>query len=994
MKKYKIIQFELSYKFFLLKNFLLSFFLMIVIMIIIVSFSYVRAESNIYSNFVTADSTEYFKYNTTGGDGETDFQYIIPLEQKELLLNKIYPLSKYFETYYRKSFGFSLDERSTIVITSKNNQIANAFATVIPQHLNVYYSGGVSLLEEMSEVSWVKGLILHEGAHLYQLSAKQGLAQFTKSVFGNYFFFLYPIIPIPVFVYPNAILPTFLIEGNAILNESIHENGGRLYSGKTRAMLYALLKDDKIDVIKLINNHLEFPFTEEKYLIGAYFNLFLAQKFGVEKVNKFFLTQGKHYFIPLILNKTFDEHFGQSFYSLVDEFINKYTEAAKGQKKDESIDPTLNSATKSSIAKSLFSNPISADQYFIYFLTDETGKSYRKLNIIDKKTLQQKIIEVDLPAGKVFKYIDGKYYSATSNKLSNTEYVYGLWGEGRSFLPEFRSKYVVDINFNKDKVLYFDVLKSFEDYNLFLNEKFIGTTNSMALMNNKGDVYYFKQEDGSNRVLYKNQQKITSFKGHYSKMVDVESTGDERDSDNVYFVAATEFGESLFVYNGKMNKIFRVVSSDVVDNAKKINQQQILIAEITSSAYKYKIVKMPEQLKEELPTFYQFDIKKDWPKNESKNEPKKEVIVSTINSNLKEESYNSFTSLRMSTWDYRFSTANDGNDKYHKLSSKYNDPLQRNFLNISVEFKNSLSTNDFYINYLNARYPISWFATFENYHGYGRLADRYWNANSNYYDFEVGFSYPAYLWEHWRFIGALSAIYHSDAFYPLSSYQFLKISRLIMFPLSFSPYRYFGIELENINDYQKGRVNLFKKSHYQRTNISQEFIYDFGNEKILEQEFNYYYSDSWKLNYATKIKDSSNSLIDQGSSSSGSSVNLIPTITRSFLGFGKNTLHAFRYGVGGKLVLNYGDYYKKFPFSIRRSAIRLFANYIKFPSKNYSIIITPNNSRLRDYDAEIGGGYQSELLLAHIYPIKLSFDYVSSMRESNSAILINFLGEF
>ena len=103
-----------------------------------------------------------------------------------------------------------------------------------------------------------------------------------------------PVFGLPIFIMPNILLPTFMLEGNAVLNESLYNNGGRLHNHRFKALVYMLAKDGKITANTLINDNLEFPYGEAKYIVGWFFMKYLYEQYGLSKVNQFFLHHSKH----------------------------------------------------------------------------------------------------------------------------------------------------------------------------------------------------------------------------------------------------------------------------------------------------------------------------------------------------------------------------------------------------------------------------------------------------------------------------------------------------------------------------------------------------------------------------------------------------------------------------------------------------------------------------------------------------------------------------
>jgi hypothetical protein len=133
----------------------------------------------------------------------------------------------------------------------------------------IIYGAGSALVDYFSVTSWIKMLASHEIAHNYQLNAKDNEVSKTlhKVLKNNPF----PIFaPIPLFTLPNLLLPTALLEGDSVLNESIRDNGGRLFNHRFKAITLSLIKHNKITPTTFINDHIHFPYLEEKYILGSY----------------------------------------------------------------------------------------------------------------------------------------------------------------------------------------------------------------------------------------------------------------------------------------------------------------------------------------------------------------------------------------------------------------------------------------------------------------------------------------------------------------------------------------------------------------------------------------------------------------------------------------------------------------------------------------------------------------------------------------------------
>ncbi len=405
---------------------------------------------------------------------EDKYQYILPSEQLSNLI-QIKSYSDFITPLYEREFGWIIDEKTSVVLASKWNQIPNAFAMSTPNSLTVYYSGGVEFLEGSASSSWLFLLSTHERAHIYQLNVKQSPAKQMKYIFGNDPLVFIPFFPWPIFMTPNQFLPTFLVEGNAVLNESRFQNGGRLYSGEARATVLNLVLNDKADLKFIMNDNLNFPFGSEKYLIGGYFQNFLSGKFGIQKVNSFFSQNANRYLNPFLLKTSFAETFYQSYEKLYNEFLldmkSSYSsfKIAKGNK------------VASSIKEIIFNR--SKDGKKIIFTTQKDGKNRNILNIIDGQGSPLIERSTLLKSGKVFEIADNEYQSVGSDYIDRTKYLFSLFDEQQKSNSLYEGKYVHDMK--QGHVSYFLMADSIDTGELYLDSEFIAKTESKSLIDHE-----------------------------------------------------------------------------------------------------------------------------------------------------------------------------------------------------------------------------------------------------------------------------------------------------------------------------------------------------------------------------------------------------------------------------------------------------------------------------------------------------------------------------
>ena len=466
---------------------------------------------------------------------------------------------------YEKEYGFKLDDKLNVGLASSNNQIANGFSTQFPFNSQLFYGGGASYIDYFSSSSWLKTLIIHETAHNFQLNPKENdLSRISHKILGNTPFSMFTFLPL--FPVPNITESSFVLEGNAVVNESRYGNGGRLFSGYALAEVVALAKAGGITPELMYNETLTFPYGEKFYLVGGFFQQFLVKKFGIEKVNGYFKTYAKQPF-PFFTNAVFKEQYGENFETLLAQFVEEIKAKHKGFK-----------STKGKVlAKSQLFTPLNVDNNEIYTLVSDKLTASRILKI-DKKSKKVSYKEGSWLSGKPFKE-NGNYYTQSSSKTSPTKITMGLFDESGYLLDSTHSKVIQGYTTN-GKMVYFDVKTSIESPQVYVDGAFYTQSHSSVYVN-KNDLYYFKQE-GEKRVLYKNREALFDYVGHYGFVTDVDEGG------NIYFIAPTEHGSSAYCFADGKTK--RMSSADDVIEFKILNREEAVVATIGAEGYSYRLI--------------------------------------------------------------------------------------------------------------------------------------------------------------------------------------------------------------------------------------------------------------------------------------------------------------------------------------------------------------------------------------------------------------------
>ncbi|MDR1450950.1 MAG: hypothetical protein LBI57_01255 [Helicobacteraceae bacterium] len=475
---------------------------------------------------------------------------------------------------YDKDFGFKL-RGPTLGLLGFQNQIANAFATTTPFLEMAFYGGGATEIDYFGASDWTLTLLVHEGAHLYQLSGASDFPVWLESAFGHNYM---PVIAgvVPFWTYPNELLPTLFMEGNAVFNESRMTGGGRLFGGRHKALFLALLKSGRLDARRLINDHRDFPYLEEKYIVGGFFQAWLASRYGAEKTNHFFAEHGQRWINPLLLNKSLQRHYGASYQELIGQFLSHYKDEANAFKEQ----------TGKKIAETKIYAPIGGDDKALYVYSSDAETKARIIRL-DRQTRQ--VTEIDghflngRPFFGAFGYVTSSFQYTAADRVET-----GLFDKNRNPIEKFNGEIAQD--FKTNARLYLKTDASFSKAILYENDRRIAPVASNARYGANGEIYSVRAQDDK-RVFYKDETPLFAISAQ-AVLCDILPQG------GVLFAAPTRYGNGLFLW--QKERLLRLGEADNVVDARFIGGEDFLVVGVTGEGYEARVTKFTASLEKPI----------------------------------------------------------------------------------------------------------------------------------------------------------------------------------------------------------------------------------------------------------------------------------------------------------------------------------------------------------------------------------------------------------
>ncbi len=471
-------------------------------------------------------------------------------------------VEQHLQPDYEATFGYRMDSPLYVGLISDNNQIANGFSTQFPHNRQINYVGGAAAVDYFATTSWLDTLLFHETAHNYQLNAKDNPVSSTlHSVLGNGSL-MTPLIPAIV---PNMFESSFMLEGNAVLNESRHGNGGRLYSGRFDALVHAQAKAGYLTPARTYNQTLYFPYGESSYVLGSHYQYFLADQYGLDATNRYFKMRSRYWYLPLVTNAPLRAAIGNNF-------DNTFADWATHEVEQAAL--AVMSEGKPLLTSKHFT-ALNSDEDEIFFLASPQDVRAPFHVALNRHTASLDKQRSTYRAGKLFRH-DGDTWSMASGYSSPWRIYQGLYSESAYLNDDTRGRIIQGYTAAGEPV-YFDVASSYDQPQLYVGETFYAQVNSSVEVHGD-DLYYFVQ-DGPLRTLYRNRTALYAYQGYYGVIADVDSQG------RVLFVANSEQGSTLFRLAG--NQVSRVLAEDDIVAARLLDDEQVLAVAIQADHYGY-----------------------------------------------------------------------------------------------------------------------------------------------------------------------------------------------------------------------------------------------------------------------------------------------------------------------------------------------------------------------------------------------------------------------
>src|SRR5688572_7381192 len=189
------------------------------------------------------------------------------------------------------------------LVVADNVDYVNGYATSFPSNRIVIFAHPPIATPELRNYDdWSRLVITHELAHVFHLDRAKGLWGLGRKIFGRH-----PAL------FPNAYMPSWVVEGLAVYYESRVTGAGRLEGSEHYMISRAAAEVGRVPRIgELSRETSRFPGGEVVYAYGGQIFDYLARTRGPDKIPKFVDVSSSVIF-PLSLNRKAKRAFGISF---------------------------------------------------------------------------------------------------------------------------------------------------------------------------------------------------------------------------------------------------------------------------------------------------------------------------------------------------------------------------------------------------------------------------------------------------------------------------------------------------------------------------------------------------------------------------------------------------------------------------------------------------------------------------------------------------------
>lgn len=211
--------------------------------------------------------------------------------------------------------------RTEIVLTDEYDP-SNGYAMPIPSNrMTLFLSAPDDLNSLEDHGGWLELVFTHEYTHILHLDKASGAPKFLRNIFGRF-----------MWLFPNALQPSWFTEGLATYDETDRERGIGRGQSSYFDMIMRMESLDGIKPLRQVNQPMaSWPMGTTPYLYGVFFYNYIAETYGEEKVQELVANYSNN-IIPFRILSNTRQVLGKDIDTVWNEFSQQMHERYRAQR--------------------------------------------------------------------------------------------------------------------------------------------------------------------------------------------------------------------------------------------------------------------------------------------------------------------------------------------------------------------------------------------------------------------------------------------------------------------------------------------------------------------------------------------------------------------------------------------------------------------------------------------------------------------------------------
>ncbi len=325
----------------------------------------VVAFSGAFSNSVVASGWQTL---------ETDHFYVHYLSELEDEAFKSAEIAEEVHEELIEYYQYERQDKTHLIVKDDSDRAAGVTTPYLLDSIKINLSHPLRREFGSSFAEWLKVLIAHEYAHVLHLNLRAGGSEAIRRIFGR----------VPTYTYPNMFQPYWMLEGYAIMAESMLTEGGRADNSVYDMYMRISFIEETLHNFDQIHGQYNLetwpPGGQSVYIYGASIFDHLVAEYGKDKLIEvseiYSQNPGRG------INSSFQEVYDQDVFQLYENWLQEMEQKYRREVENLSQEGLTAGYSLTDVGHQVYQPTLSPDgEYIIYYHTGNKFPGLRKFNL-------------------------------------------------------------------------------------------------------------------------------------------------------------------------------------------------------------------------------------------------------------------------------------------------------------------------------------------------------------------------------------------------------------------------------------------------------------------------------------------------------------------------------------------------------------------------------------------------------------------------------------